>query len=74
VIALLSAIPLGCSLGQQFATIEAETIMALLFQKFTFELVDPHTEPSYVPGLTLPLAEGLPMRVKRRVVPTATTA
>jgi len=48
--------------------------MALLFQKFTFELVDPHTEPSYVPGLTLPLAEGLPMRVKRRVVPTATTA
>ncbi|KAK3807914.1 MAG: cytochrome P450 [Benniella sp.] len=61
-------------LGQQFATIEAETIMALLFQKFTFELVDPHTEPSYVPGLTLPLAEGLPMRVKRRVVPTATTA
>lgn len=53
-------------LGQQFATIEAVTIMGMLFQKFTFELVDPHTEPGYVPGLTLPMAKGLPMRIKRR--------
>ncbi|KAF9360881.1 serine/threonine protein kinase, CMGC, dual-specificity [Mortierella sp. AD094] len=48
-------------LGQQFATIEAVTIMGMLFQKFKFELVDPHTEPGYVPGLTLPMAKGLPM-------------
>lgn len=41
--------------------------MGMLFQKFSFELVDPHTEPAYVPGLTLPMAKGLPMRVKRRV-------
>ncbi|KAG0305905.1 hypothetical protein BGZ98_003310 [Dissophora globulifera] len=53
-------------LGQQFATIEAITIMSLLFQKFTFELVDPHTEPAYAPGLTLPMAKGLPVRVFHR--------
>lgn len=60
-------------LGQQFATIEAVTIMAMLFQRFTFELLDPHTEPAYVPGLTLPMAKGLPMRVKRRVGINGTT-
>ncbi|KAF9092869.1 Protein kinase alk2 [Mortierella sp. AD031] len=55
-------------LGQQFATVEGITIMAMLFQKFSFELVDPLTEPGYVPGLTLPMADGLRLRVKRRVV------
>ncbi|KAF9963340.1 hypothetical protein BGZ65_004208 [Modicella reniformis] len=54
-------------LGQQFATIEAMTIMGMLFQKFKFELVNPHMEPAYVPGLTLPMASGLLMRVERRV-------
>ncbi|KAF8924556.1 putative cytochrome P450 monooxygenase [Dissophora ornata] len=59
-------------LGQQFATIEAITIMSMLTQKFTFELVDPSVEPAYSPSLTLPLAKGLPVRVKRRVdTPTA---
>ncbi|KAG0216092.1 hypothetical protein BGX28_005987 [Mortierella sp. GBA30] len=53
-------------LGQQFATIEAITVMSKLFQLFTFELIDPNTEPGYVPGLTLPMAQGLPMRIKRR--------
>ncbi|KAG0015378.1 hypothetical protein BGZ80_009893 [Entomortierella chlamydospora] len=57
-------------LGQQFATIEAVTVMGMLFQKFKFELVDPNTEPSYVPGLTLPMAKGLPIRVFHRT-PTA---
>ncbi|KAF9114084.1 hypothetical protein BGX27_000137 [Mortierella sp. AM989] len=53
-------------IGQQFATIEAITIVSMLFQHFTFELVDPDTEPSYSRSLTLPLANGLPIRVKRR--------
>ncbi|KAG0075551.1 hypothetical protein BGZ92_002838, partial [Podila epicladia] len=53
-------------LGQQFATIEAVTLIGMLFSRFTFELVDPHTEPGYVAGLTLPLNGGLPIRVKRR--------
>ncbi|KAF9114953.1 hypothetical protein BGX27_009383 [Mortierella sp. AM989] len=54
-------------LGQQFATIEAITIMSMLLQKFTFELVDPSQEPAYLPALTLPMSVGLPVRVKRRV-------
>ncbi|GJJ75076.1 hypothetical protein EMPS_07434 [Entomortierella parvispora] len=56
-------------LGQQFATIEAITIMSMLFQKFTFELVDPDNEPSYGPALTLPMDKGLPIRVRRRLDP-----
>ncbi|KAG0266005.1 hypothetical protein BG011_003655 [Mortierella polycephala] len=58
--------PRTCSLGQQFATIEAISLTSMLFQKFMFELVDPITEPSYVPGLTLPMESGLLVRVKRR--------
>ncbi|KAF9580032.1 hypothetical protein BGW38_003479 [Lunasporangiospora selenospora] len=53
-------------LGQQFATIEAVSVMSMLFQQFTFELVDPDTEPAYVPGLTLPMQKGLLVRVHRR--------
>ncbi|KAG0001752.1 hypothetical protein BGZ80_010674 [Entomortierella chlamydospora] len=54
-------------LGQQFATIEALTIISMLLQKFTFELVDPNQEPAYLPSLTLPMSTGLSVRVKRRV-------
>ncbi|CAO3570767.1 unnamed protein product [Mortierella alpina] len=54
-------------LGQQFATIEAITLMSMLMQQFTFELVEPDTEPAYLPSLTLPMERGLPIRVKRRV-------
>ncbi|GJJ79247.1 hypothetical protein EMPS_11607 [Entomortierella parvispora] len=53
-------------LGQQFATIEAITIMSILFKRFEFELVDPHNEPAYGAGLTLPVAKGLPIRVVPR--------
>ncbi|KAG0365159.1 cytochrome P450 [Gamsiella multidivaricata] len=52
-------------LGQQFATIEAITIMSLVFKRFEFELVDPDHEPGYGAGLTLPIAKGLPVRVRR---------
>ncbi|KAF8986269.1 hypothetical protein BGZ46_006891 [Entomortierella lignicola] len=55
-------------LGQQFATIEAITIMSMLMQKFTFELVEPNTEPAYLPSLTLPMHHGLPVRIKHRDV------
>ncbi|KAF9580548.1 Protein kinase alk2 [Lunasporangiospora selenospora] len=54
-------------LGQQFATIEGITLMSMLVQNFTFELVEPHKEPAYLPSLTLPMATGLPVRIKRRV-------
>ncbi|KAG0278085.1 Protein kinase alk2 [Linnemannia exigua] len=55
-------------LGQQFATVEAITVMAILLQRFTFELVDPDIEPGYLPGLTLHMANGLPLRVHQRPV------
>ncbi|KAF9908372.1 Protein kinase alk2, partial [Lobosporangium transversale] len=54
-------------LGQQFATIEAITVMSMLMQKFTFELVEPNKEPAYHPSLTLPMAHGLPVRLRHRV-------
>ncbi|KAF9963339.1 hypothetical protein BGZ65_004207 [Modicella reniformis] len=53
-------------LGQQFATIEAVTFMSLVFRRFKFELVDPDNEPGYGAGLTLPVANGLPIHVSRR--------
>ncbi|KAF9172093.1 hypothetical protein BGX21_005455 [Mortierella sp. AD011] len=53
-------------LGQQFATIEAITVMSILFRQFNFELVDPNSEVHYAAGLTLPVANGLPIRVSRR--------
>ncbi|KAF9940795.1 hypothetical protein BGZ75_005922 [Mortierella antarctica] len=58
-------------LGQNFATIEAITLMSMMVQKFTFELVDPDLEPAYYPSLTLPMQHGLPVRVKRRTDITA---
>ncbi|KAG0216091.1 hypothetical protein BGX28_005986 [Mortierella sp. GBA30] len=61
-------------LGQQFATIEAITLMSLLFKRFDFELVDPDNEPGYGPGLTLPVAKGLPVRIHRRDQSTPATA
>ncbi|KAG0339659.1 Protein kinase alk2, partial [Podila humilis] len=57
-------------LGQQFATIEAQTIMSLMFRRFNFELVDPENEPEYGAALTLPLLHGLPVRITRRKQPS----
>lgn len=55
------------SLGQQFATIEAITLMSMMVSHFTFEMVDPDMKPDYMASLTLPMAHGLPVYVKRRV-------
>ncbi|KAF9106338.1 hypothetical protein BGX29_009755 [Mortierella sp. GBA35] len=53
-------------LGQAFATIEAITLMSMLVERFDFELVDPSKEPAYLPSLTMPMSNGLPVRVTRR--------
>ncbi|KAG0244347.1 hypothetical protein BGW41_008111 [Actinomortierella wolfii] len=53
-------------LGQQFATIEGITLASMLFAHFDFELVDPDRIPGYVPGLTMPMNGGLPVRIKHR--------
>ncbi|KAF9925370.1 hypothetical protein FBU30_004809 [Linnemannia zychae] len=54
-------------LGQGFAITEAVTLMSMVFQKFTFELENPDLPDDYLPSLTLPMATGLRVYVKRRV-------
>ncbi|KAF9159347.1 hypothetical protein DFQ26_006625 [Actinomortierella ambigua] len=61
-------------LGQQFATIEALTMIALILQRFSVEMVDPKKPVEYDASVTLPMAHGLPVRLRRRTqdVPTIT--
>ncbi|KAF9147409.1 hypothetical protein BGX20_006655 [Mortierella sp. AD010] len=53
-------------LGQQFATIEALTIIAMILQSFDLKLEDPSRVPTYKPSLIFPMAGGLNVRVSRR--------
>ncbi|KAG0196625.1 hypothetical protein BGX28_009915 [Mortierella sp. GBA30] len=53
-------------LGQQYATIEALTIIGMILQSFELKLVDASKEPQYGVSLTMPMQEGLPVRVFRR--------
>ncbi|KAF9112787.1 hypothetical protein BGX27_002788 [Mortierella sp. AM989] len=53
-------------LGQQFATVEALTIMGMILSKVEFELVEPTKFPGYGVSVSLPLLHGLPVRVRRR--------
>ncbi|KAF8981542.1 hypothetical protein BGZ46_002622 [Entomortierella lignicola] len=52
--------------GQQYATIEAVTIMAMILQSFELKLLNPTAGPKYGPSLGLPMAEGLNIKVTRR--------
>ncbi|KAG0339756.1 hypothetical protein BG000_001432 [Podila horticola] len=54
-------------LGQQFATIEALTVIGMILSKFSIELVYPDQEPAYGTSVTMPMADGLPVRIHRRV-------
>ncbi|KAG0028007.1 hypothetical protein BGZ82_008649 [Podila clonocystis] len=53
-------------LGQQFATIEALTMIGMILSKFSIELVYPDREPAYGTSVTMPMADGLPVRIHRR--------
>ncbi|KAF9083657.1 hypothetical protein BGX29_002989 [Mortierella sp. GBA35] len=53
-------------LGQGFAVTEAVTLISMFFQKFTFELANPHQTADYMASLTLPMDKGVHVRVKRR--------
>ncbi|KAF9380463.1 hypothetical protein CPC16_010309 [Podila verticillata] len=53
-------------IGQQFATIEALTMIAMILSKFRIELVEPNKLPAYGVSVTLPMLDGLPIRVHRR--------
>ncbi|KAF9358001.1 hypothetical protein BGX26_002687, partial [Mortierella sp. AD094] len=52
--------------GQQFAIIEALTVIGMIFQSFNLELEDPSRVPKYRPSLALPMVDGLNVRVTRR--------
>ncbi|KAK3824083.1 MAG: cytochrome P450 [Linnemannia gamsii] len=56
--------PRAC-VGQGFAVLQSLTIMGLLFQKFELSLVEPGKLPDYGLGMTLPMMDGLPIRVRR---------
>ncbi|KAI8604915.1 cytochrome P450 [Dissophora ornata] len=53
-------------IGQQFATIEALTIIGMILQKFNLELEDPSRVPTYRPSMAFPMAGGLNIRVSWR--------
>ncbi|KAF9171929.1 hypothetical protein BGX21_005127 [Mortierella sp. AD011] len=55
-------------LGQQFATMEAIMITSMILRNFSLELVHPDKEPTYEHALTLPMAEGLPVKIRRRAL------
>ncbi|KAF9280354.1 hypothetical protein BGZ68_007297 [Mortierella alpina] len=59
--------PRSCP-GQQFATIQAMTIIGMIFQSFEMELVHPSETPAYGMSMTLPMVDGLKIRVRRRAV------
>jgi cytochrome P450 len=49
-----------------FAILEALTVIGMILQKFELTLVDSAKLPPYGVSVTMPMLEGLPMRVTRR--------
>ncbi|KAG0271901.1 hypothetical protein BGZ95_000226 [Linnemannia exigua] len=57
--------PRAC-IGQGFTLLQSLTIMGLIFQKFELSLVEPGKLPTLRIAMTLPMVDGLPIRVTRR--------
>ncbi|KAF9361751.1 hypothetical protein BGX26_012472 [Mortierella sp. AD094] len=53
-------------MGQQFATIEALTVIAMILQSFDLTLEDPSRVPAYRTSLAFPMVGGLNVRVSKR--------
>jgi cytochrome P450 len=53
-------------LGMNFAILEGLTVIGMILQKFELTLVDSAKLPPYGVSLTMPMLEGLPMKVVRR--------
>jgi cytochrome P450 len=55
------------SIGKKFAMTEMMTVLAMLLQKFEFELVRPDYTWKFRPlGITLRPLDGMPLRLKPR--------
>ncbi|KAG0048416.1 hypothetical protein BGZ89_004603 [Linnemannia elongata] len=53
-------------LGMNFAILEGLTVIGMILQKFELTLVDSAKLPPYGVSVTMPMLEGLPMKVTRR--------
>ncbi|KAG0078803.1 Protein kinase alk2 [Linnemannia elongata] len=53
-------------LGMNFAILEALTVIGMILQKFELTLVDSGKLPPHGVSITMPMMEGLPMKVTRR--------
>ncbi|KAF9109955.1 hypothetical protein BGX27_006952 [Mortierella sp. AM989] len=52
--------------GQQFAVIEALTVISMILQSFDMELEEPSRVPQYATSMTFPMLDGLNVRFSRR--------
>lgn len=56
-------------MGDQFAMMESVVSLAMLTRRFEFELMIKPEEVGFYTGATIHTRNGLPMRVKKRVLP-----
>ncbi|KAG0073777.1 hypothetical protein BGZ92_003697 [Podila epicladia] len=57
--------PRACP-GQQYATIQALTVISMILQHFDVKLEEPSKVPTYATSLAFPMIDGLKIRVSRR--------
>lgn len=55
--------------GDQFALMESVVTLSMLIRRFEFELTIKPEEVGFYTGATIHTRNGLPMRVKKRVLP-----
>lgn len=56
-------------MGDQFALMESVVTLSMLIRRFEFELTIKPEEVGFFTGATIHTRNGLPMRVKKRVLP-----
>lgn len=61
-------------MGDQFALMESVVTLSMLIRRFDFELTIKPEEVGFYTGATIHTRNGLPMRVKKRVLPQAGAA
>lgn len=59
--------------GDQFAIMESIVTLAMLVRRFEFELAVKPEEVGFFTGATIHTRNGLPMRVRKRCLPRAST-